>query len=77
MEFIHVYTNNVHIICLALSDNMKPKIPWRHLDDSLLVEIPDETFRLKIEPGSNSQEKKIQFLREKYSMPTIYFTKDW
>jgi hypothetical protein len=55
---------------------MEPKIPWRYLDDSLLVDIPEEPGKEKIEPGSGSQEKKKQTLREQSILPTIYFSRN-
>lgn len=61
---------------LDANDKMEPKIPWRYLDDSLLVDIPEEPGKEKIEPGSGSQEKKKQTLREQSILPTIYFSRN-
>lgn len=55
---------------------MQPKTPWRHLDDSLLVEVPDEPGKEKIEPGSGSQEKKKQTVREQSVLQAIYFSRN-
>lgn len=54
---------------------MQPKTTWRYLDESLLVEIPDEA-KEKIEPGSGSQEKKKQILREQSVLQAIYFSRN-
>lgn len=63
-------------ISLDAADNMQPKTTWRHLDDSLLVEIPDEIGKEKIEPGSGSVEKKKQTLREQSTLQALYFTRN-
>jgi len=55
---------------------MQPKTTWRYLDDSLLVEVPDELGKEKIEPGSGSQEKKKQTLREQSTLQALYFTRN-
>lgn len=72
-----LYFNILQIICvLDPSDNMEPKTSWRYLDNSLLVEIPDEPGKQKIEPGSGSQEKKRQILREQSVLQALYFTRN-
>lgn len=58
------------------ADNMEPKTAWRFLDDSILIEIPEEPGKEKIEPGSGSQEKKKQTLREQSVLQAIYFTRN-
>lgn len=55
---------------------MEPKTSWRYLDDSLLIDIPEEPGKEKIEPGSGSQEKKKQTLREQSVLQAIYFTRN-
>lgn len=55
---------------------MEPKTPWRYLDNSLLVDVQEEPGKERIEPGSGSQEKKKQTLREQSVMPAIYFTRN-
>lgn len=55
---------------------MEPKIPWRYLDDSQLIDIPEEPGKEKIEHGSGSQEKKKQTLREQSILPAIYFSRN-
>lgn len=67
---------NIKLICLDASDNMEPKTAWRILDNSLLIEIPDEPGKQKIEPGSGSQEKKRQNLREQSVLQAIYFSRN-
>jgi len=54
---------------------MEAKTPWRYLDDSLLIDIPDEPGKEKIIPGSGSQEKKKQMLREQSVLQAIYFNR--
>lgn len=58
------------------ADNMEPKTAWRNLDDSLLIDIPEEPGKEKIEPGSGSLEKKKQTLREQSVLQAIYFTRN-
>lgn len=54
---------------------MEPKTAWRYLDDTLLVEVLEEPGKEKIEPGSGSQEKKKQTLREQSVLQAIYFNR--
>jgi len=63
-------------IGLDAADNMESKTPWRYLDDSLLVDLPAELGKEKIEHGSGSQEKKKQTLREQSVLQAIYFTRN-
>jgi len=55
---------------------MESKTPWRYLDDSLLVDLPEELGKEKMEHGSGSQEKKKQTLREQSVLQAIYFTRN-
>lgn len=55
---------------------MEPKTAWRNLDNSLLIDIPEEPGKAKIEPGSNSLEKIKQTVREKSVLEAIYLTKN-
>lgn len=68
-----ILTNYIH---LDAADNMEPKTSWRYLDDSLLVDLQEELGKDKIEPGSGSQEKKKQTLREQSVLQAIYFTRN-
>lgn len=55
---------------------MEAKTAWRYLDNSLLVDVPEEPGKEKIEPGNGSQEKKKQTLREQSVLQAIYFTRN-
>ncbi|CAH1736219.1 serine/threonine-protein phosphatase 1 regulatory subunit 10 isoform X2 [Aphis gossypii] len=68
--------NFIAVRKLNAADNMESKTPWRYLDNSLLVDIPEEPGKEKIEPGSGSQEKKKQTLREQSVLQAIYFTRN-
>ncbi|VVC44557.1 Hypothetical protein CINCED_3A000845 [Cinara cedri] len=68
--------NFIAVRKLNSADNMEPKTAWRNLDDSLLIDIPEEPGKEKIEPGSGSLEKKKQTLREQSVLQAIYFTRN-
>lgn len=55
---------------------MVPTTAWRNLDDRLLIDIPEEPGKNKIEPGCESLEKKKQAVREKSVLEVIYLTRD-
>lgn len=78
MNYLSMYgnSNTNKYIFLDAADNMESKTPWRYLDNSLLVDIPEEPGKEKIEPGSGSQEKKKQTLREQSVLQAIYFTRN-
>ncbi|XP_060876744.1 serine/threonine-protein phosphatase 1 regulatory subunit 10-like [Metopolophium dirhodum] len=68
--------NFIAVRKLNAADNMESKTPWRYLDDSLLVDLPEELGKEKMEHGSGSQEKKKQTLREQSVLQAIYFTRN-
>eukprot|EP00102_Acyrthosiphon_pisum_P001948 XP_001942920.3 PREDICTED: putative mediator of RNA polymerase II transcription subunit 26 [Acyrthosiphon pisum] len=68
--------NFIAVRKLNAADNMESKTPWRYLDDSLLVDLPEELGKEKLEHGSGSQEKKKQTLREQSVLQAIYFTRN-
>lgn len=68
--------NIILIIYLEVTDNTEPKTAWKNLDDNMLIDIPEELGKIKIEPVRGSVKENVQTLREQSVLQDKYFTKN-